>query len=62
MSNNQQQKEDFALAKFLNFLDQDMEKNPQHIKAISFDLFSRTQSLVANVEFDIDAPLSEEDE
>ncbi|MGB3636507.1 MAG: type II toxin-antitoxin system PrlF family antitoxin [Rivularia sp. (in: cyanobacteria)] len=62
MSKNQHHEEDLALAKFLDFLAQDMEKNPQHIKAINFDLFSRIQSLTADLEFDINAPLSEEDE
>ena len=54
--------EDPVLGQFLDFLAQDMSKNPQHIKAISSDLFQRTQSLVNDVEFDIDAPLTDEDE
>lgn len=39
-----------------------MSKNPQNIKPISSDLLNRVKSLVADVEFDINAPLSEEDE
>ncbi|MGB3653531.1 MAG: type II toxin-antitoxin system PrlF family antitoxin [Rivularia sp. (in: cyanobacteria)] len=62
MSNIQQQEENSTVEKFLDFLAQDMEKNPKHIKAINFDLFSRIQSLTAGLEFDINAPLSEEDE
>ena len=54
--------EDPVLGQFLDFLAQDMGKNPQHIKAIGTDLLQRTQSLVKDVEFDIDAPLSDEDE
>ncbi|MCG6133840.1 MAG: type II toxin-antitoxin system PrlF family antitoxin [Nostoc sp. LLA-1] len=47
---------------FLNFLTRDIEKNPQHLKAISSDLVSRVQSLVCEVDLDLDAPLSDEDE
>ena len=62
MSRAQPEVEDPVLGKFLNFLAQDMSKNPQHIKAIGSDVLHRTQSLVSDVEFDLDAPLSEEDE
>lgn len=53
---------DPLIGKFLNFIAQDIEKNPQHIQAISSDLVSRVQSLVAEVDLDLDAPLSDEDE
>jgi antitoxin PrlF len=53
---------DPILAGFLNFLAQDIEKNPQHIQAISSDLVSRVQSLVLDVDLDLNAPLLEEDE
>ena len=53
---------DPVLEKFLNFLARDMENNPQHLKAISSDLVSRVQSLVSEVDLDLDAPLSDEDE
>lgn len=62
MSRAEQEEDDPVLEEFLNFLALDMSKNPQNIKAISSDLLKRTQSLVADVEFDIDAPLSDEDE
>lgn len=62
MSRVDDQKEDPVLGTFLDFLAQDMSKNPQHIQAINSDLVERTQSLVKDVEFDIDAPLSDEDE
>ncbi|MEO0967230.1 MAG: type II toxin-antitoxin system PrlF family antitoxin, partial [Cyanobacteria bacterium J06639_18] len=45
-----------------NFLAQDMSNNPQNIKAINNGLFHRTQSLVGDVDLDLDAPLSDEDE
>ena len=50
------------LGQFLNFIARDIEKNPQHLQAISSDLVSRIQSLVAEVDLDLDAPLSDEDE
>jgi antitoxin PrlF len=53
---------DPILEKFLNFLAQDIERNPHHLQAIGTDLISRVQSLVADVEVDLDAPLSDEDE
>ncbi|MEM9924751.1 MAG: type II toxin-antitoxin system PrlF family antitoxin [Cyanobacteria bacterium P01_D01_bin.50] len=56
------EEEDPVIGEFLNFLAQDMSQNPQHIEAIGSDLLNRTKSLVDDVEFDIDAPLSEEDE
>jgi antitoxin PrlF len=62
MSEFQQQEEDFVLKKFLDFLAQDMKKNPQHIKPISPDLIKRVQFLTEGIEVNLDAPLSEEDE
>lgn len=62
MSRAQPEGEDPVLEKFLNFLAQDMSNNPQNIKAINNDLFHRTQSLVGDVDLDLDAPLSDEDE
>ncbi|MBD2776187.1 type II toxin-antitoxin system PrlF family antitoxin [Iningainema tapete] len=53
---------DPVLGQFLNFLARDIEKNPQHIQVISSDLVSHVQSLVAEVDLDLDAPLSDEDE
>jgi antitoxin PrlF len=53
---------DPILEKFLNFLAQDIEKNPQQLQVISGDLVSRIQSLVADVDIDLDAPLLDEDE
>jgi antitoxin PrlF len=53
---------DPVLEKFLNFLTLDMEKNPQHLQAISAALVGHVQSLVSGVDIDLDAPLSAEDE
>jgi antitoxin PrlF len=53
---------DPVLGEFLNFLARDMEKNPQHLQAISSDLVSRVRSLISDVDLDLDAPLLDEDE
>jgi antitoxin PrlF len=53
---------DPALGQFLNFLAQDIQNNPQHLQSLSAELVNRIQSLVASVDVDLDAPLSDEDE
>jgi antitoxin PrlF len=53
---------DPILQKFLNFLAQDIEQNPYHLRTIGSDLVSHVQSLVADVDVDLDAPLCDEDE
>ena len=53
---------DPIIDKFLNYLTQDIAKNPQNIQAISSNLLSHVHSLVAEVEIDLDAPLTDEDE
>jgi antitoxin PrlF len=62
ISRADQTESDPILGQFLNFLVRDIEKNPQHLQAISSDLVSRVQSLVSEVDLDLDAPLSDEDE
>lgn len=54
--------EDPVIGKFLSFLAQDMSNNPQQIQSIEVNLVERIKLLVADIEIDIDAPLSEEDE
>lgn len=53
---------DPVLEQFLDFLASDISKNPHHLQGISADLVSHIQSLVSDVEFDLDAPLDDEDE
>lgn len=62
MSKVDQQENDPTLGKFLSFLAQDIEKNPTHIHPITSDLYNRAKSLVAGIDVDLDAPLSDEDE
>ena len=47
---------------FINFLAQDLNNNPQQVKAINSDLVNRINSLTNEVELDLDQPLSDEDE
>ncbi len=53
---------DPILEGFLNFLAQDIERNPQNLQALSATLVSHVQSLVLDVDVDLDAPLLDEDE
>ena len=57
-----QPEDDPVLGAFLDFLARDISENPQRVKAISSDLVDHVQSLVADVELDLDTPLSDEDE
>jgi antitoxin PrlF len=62
ISRAEQAESDPLLGGFLNFLARDIEKNPQRIQAMSSDLVSRVQSLVLEVDLDLDAPLLDKDE
>jgi antitoxin PrlF len=62
ISRAEQTQSDPILGRFLNFLARDIEKNPQHLQSLSPDLVSHVQSLIAEVDFDLDAPLCDEDE
>lgn len=54
--------DDPVLGEFLGFLARDMASHPQRLQAIDASLAQRILSLVGAVEFDLDAPLSEDDE
>lgn len=62
ISRADQAKSDPVLGEFLNFLARDIERNPQHLQAISSGLVSHVRSLVSDVDLDLDAPLLDEDE
>lgn len=62
ISRANQTESDPILGQFLDFLAQDIEKNPQHLQALSSDLVTHVLSLVDEVDLDLDAPLSDEDE
>ena len=54
--------EDPVLGQFLGFLARDMAAHPERLQALDADLVRRLQSLTANVEIDLDAPLPADDE
>ncbi len=62
ISRSETSKSDPILDKFLDFLAQDIEKNPQHLQPMTVKTFDRIQSLVADLDIDLDAPLSDEEE
>lgn len=47
---------------FLSFLEQDMSVNPENIHALSASQKSHVDSLIANVDIDLDSPLVDEDD
>lgn len=56
------EEDDPVLEKFLEFLAEDMQKHPQRIQAVSSELVDRLRDLTADVDIDLDAALSDEDE
>ena len=62
ISRADQTESDPVLGEFLNFLARDMEKNPQHLQAMSSSLVSQIRSLISDIDLDLDAPLLDEDE
>ena len=56
-----QMESDPILGQFLDFIARDIKKNPQHLQTMSSDLVSHVQSVVAEVDIDLNALLSDED-
>jgi antitoxin PrlF len=54
--------EDPVLGRFLAFLAQDIANHPEQVRAIDNGLVGRIQSLVGDIEVDLDAPLPAEQE
>lgn len=54
--------EDPVLGQFLGFLAHDIAAHPERLQAIETSFVQHVQSLVAGVEVDLDAPLSDDDE
>ncbi len=54
--------DDPALNKILDFQVQDIVANPERLQAISDSLAHRLESLVGNIDVDLNAPQSENDE
>lgn len=53
---------DPVLGQFLGFLARDMATHPERLQAVDTGLLARLQSLVGQVEVDLGAPLSADDE
>ncbi|MFA7240569.1 MAG: type II toxin-antitoxin system PrlF family antitoxin [Sulfuricellaceae bacterium] len=53
---------DPVLGSFLDFLARDIMDHPQHVRSVDAGLAERALSLVKDVEVDINAPLTAEDE
>ncbi len=53
---------DPVLDSFLTFLANDVQTNPQRLKAATPELASCLQRLIGEIEVDLDAPLDDEDE
>jgi len=54
--------DDPVLGQFLGFLARDIAEHPERLQAIDASFVQRLQSLVGNIEVDLDAPLSADDE
>lgn len=54
--------EDPIIESFLNFIANDIKRNPQNLSSINEMLLNRIQSLVADVEFDIEESLPDEED
>ncbi len=53
---------DPVLGQFLNFLADDMASHPERLQAVDATWVAKIRSLVGDLEVDLDAPLSPEDE
>jgi len=60
MSRQEDEQEDPVVSNFLNFLENDMKKNPQHIHAVPVAVWESIKTLTAGVEVDLDAPLTDD--
>lgn len=62
LSRADQEESDPILGSFLQFVANDIHQNPEHIKAISPELVARVETLVGDVDVDLDRPLADEDD
>jgi antitoxin PrlF len=54
--------DDPVLGKFLHFLANEIARHPQHVHSLDAGLVARVQSLVANVDINLDEALPADDE
>ncbi|BAU11926.1 hypothetical protein LEP3755_24500 [Leptolyngbya sp. NIES-3755] len=57
-----QPESDPVLEQFLEFLAEDIRRNPQQIQAVNPELVDRLRTLTADVEVSLDAPLLDQNE
>ena len=62
ISRSEESEDDPILGKFLSLIAKDIEQNPQHLQPITTENLDRIQTLVNDIDIDLDAPLSDEDE
>ena len=62
LSRAEQSDTDPAINAFLSFLGHDIQVNPDNIQPLSVSMKSKVDSLVEDVEIDLDSPLLDEDE
>lgn len=55
-------RDDPVLGQFLGFLAADIARHPERLQSVDAGLVQRLQSLVGNIEVDLDAPLSQDGE
>jgi antitoxin PrlF len=53
---------DPVIGQFLDFLAADIAKHPQHVQTLGTDLVKQVQTLVGDVEIDLDTPLTDDDQ
>lgn len=54
--------DDPVLGQFLDFLARDIARHPERLQAVDAELVTRIQLLTGDIEIDLDAPLSADDE
>ena len=54
--------DDPVLGQFLGFLARDIASHPEHLQSVSDSFIYRVRALVGELDFDLNAPLSAEDE
>lgn len=54
--------DDPVLGQFLDFLARDIARHPERLQAVDAELVTRIQLLAGDIEIDLDAPLSADDE
>ena len=62
ISRAEKQESDPVLGEFLSFIARDMQAHPERLEPLSASMRESVDALVQDVEFDLDAPLLDEDE